>query len=329
MDEIRRKMLNGEYVSDCESCYAKERAGIFSDRQKYTKNFRAPSQPDERYMNLKITLWGNFCNLQCAMCHPVHSSARTTELKTIQKDTPELDVSDFQFKNEKSKITSVRYHDLVKNILEHIHIVKALEISSDGEPLLNSRMYDFLLSIPDEHAKEISLSITTNLSERSFRHYHLDQIIEKFPSTHLRVSSEHIEEKYEWIRYPASFDKLVDNLKHYKDHVFKVAPAVSVLNIGDLYEIKLFYNTLGVGCLEPGTYSVVRGPILLRTKLHSQSKRLLELYRSAGWADDIVYEMERDDSEWFTYDKERSRMELYLDRLSKERGNWREILGDL
>jgi organic radical activating enzyme len=329
MERIRQMMLDGEFVPDCEPCYLKERKGIFSDRQKHTNTFRNRDDLSPRSVEIKMTLWGNYCNLQCAMCHPVHSSARTTEMKKFIPYLSDEVLENFNWKKKTSKITSKRYKELIANIVENIDLIEKITISSDGEPLLNSKMYEFLLSIPKDHAKKIDLAITTNFSETKFGKYTIDEILERFPLTTFRVSSEHIEEKYEWIRYPGNFDRLVNNIETYKEYVSMVAPTINVLNISDIEEIKLFYTCMGLRCMESGSYSVaVNRP--LSCAGHSRREEFKKRYEQFDFAGPICFELNKKKyKSKIDFEKNRKDLETYLDLLSKERGDWRKVFGNL
>lgn len=335
MEKIRTQMIKGEPVKDCNVCYEKEKKGSFSDRMKHTRVFRPEDLMfTKRFMELKLTLWGNFCNLSCAMCHPVHSSKRTTELNQMipimSEDLGNIIGKMFEWKGSKTKLTSERRKEIIKDISDKSDIIKAISISSDGEPLQNKNMYDFLAAIPDKDAEHIDVTITTNLSEVEFNEYHLDQIIERYPSTTLRVSSDHIEEKYEWIRWPGDFDKLCRNLEMYKDYVFMVSPAVQILNIEDVVEIKLFYESMGMTCFEAGSYSVVSGPRIMSCGLHSRNAEIAEELKLFDWASPIVFELERmSNHSPDMQTRDRRNMEEYLTLLSKERGDWKILFGNL
>lgn len=323
MEEVRRKMLNGERVSDCDICYQKDKMGIISDRYKHTENSVTSNPPNnymfERCMELKLTLWGNYCNLSCAMCHPVHSSERAKEIKGL---VDIIDVSQFEWKTSKTKLSSKRYQEVLDDINCHADLIDQITISSDGEPLLNRKMYEFLASIPEEEAKEITVAITTNLSNTDFLSYSLDDIIDKFKHTSLRISCDHIGDKYNWIRYPGNFNRLIKNIEKYSKYIIGVAPAVSILNVDDLIEIKTFFNNMGLDCLNAGSYSVVRSPISMSCRLHKNKEELIKKYEKYKWAGPVLFELYKDDKNIYT---QQTKTIKYLNALSKKRGDWRTL----
>ena len=135
MDEVRRKMLEGEFVSDCQSCYKKDRAGATSDRIKHIQSFN-DKLLNWRNMEIKLSLFGNYCNLSCAMCHPVHSSERVKELKKINETD-----NNWQWPTKLFTLNKQRYLELKKNVLEHMSRISEICFSSDGELLQNARAY--------------------------------------------------------------------------------------------------------------------------------------------------------------------------------------------
>jgi wyosine [tRNA(Phe)-imidazoG37] synthetase (radical SAM superfamily) len=319
MEKIRNKMLNGEFIKDCSVCYKKDAAGHYSDRKKHNDKWKKTENVLQRSMVIKLTLWGNYCNLSCAMCHPVHSSTRTTELKKMNERKDE-----WSWKTKKSKISNKRFLEIRDDIITNIDIVESITISTDGEPLLNPKMYEFLSKVPDLDAKEIYLTITTNLSEVKLNQYSLQEIASKFPLLKLRVSADHIYEKYNWIRYPGNFNNLCSNLERFSDLVTVVAPAVSILNIDELLEIKNFYNSMGFTCLRPGSYSVVSSPKKMSANGHSNIQGLIKKYSEYEWASPIVYELKKQ-----PIDEDKKRLIKYLDTLSLKRGDWRKLWNDI
>ena len=69
---VRSKMLKGEYVKECTSCYQSEEQGQISLRNHYNNRYKDFSEN-----NLPTALdldFSNLCNLKCIMCGPDRSS---------------------------------------------------------------------------------------------------------------------------------------------------------------------------------------------------------------------------------------------------------------
>ena len=72
MKEIRRKMIAGEKIRDCERCYRQEEQGAESLRtqlgiKEYTKATLSDGTFHRSATTMQIQM-GNICNLKCKMC---------------------------------------------------------------------------------------------------------------------------------------------------------------------------------------------------------------------------------------------------------------------
>lgn len=89
MKDIRKKMVNGEAVFGCETCYEQEKVGKKSYRQSHNEEWSKKLGKDHMealvdrsiandfgvdqppaYLDLRL---GNLCNLKCRMCNPYNS----------------------------------------------------------------------------------------------------------------------------------------------------------------------------------------------------------------------------------------------------------------
>ena len=70
-----------------------------------------------------------------------------------------------------------------------------------GEPLQLPAHWKLLDRIPDDHAKHITLSYDTNLTELRYKDKSIFDYVDKFQDIKLGVSADHIKEKEAWIRY--------------------------------------------------------------------------------------------------------------------------------
>lgn len=301
MKEIRTKMLNGEVIPECHSCdRIDNKTPLSSPRY---KNYQSLTKhyTEVRDVQLKLRIFGSACNLGCYMCFPSNSSTRRKELKDAEIDwggmtlTSDLrspialkqvgKVYSPQGAAKKTRINKERFGDnalnwqesdgqftikpdqwenIKKHFLEYIHLVDNIKITG-GEPFQLPRHFEFLKEIPDEHAKEITLSYDTNLSTTQFKNYYsLDEdVIPRFKNVHLAPSADHFGKKLSWIRYPIDVKEFENNLRKYKDRITGIHCTVSVLNIYDLKEIEDYYKeNFGL----PTTYNIVTHPKFLNIK---------------------------------------------------------------
>ena len=135
---LEDKMLNGERVSECETCYKNESTHGSSTRTwrnaKYFEQHNDLQEQSIKKVDLKL---GNKCNLKCKMCFPYASSELWKEWKQLGWNTkdkdPNSDTSwkyyDGYFKEDYSwpKVTS--NIDKIKKASEG---TKVLHVTSDG-----------------------------------------------------------------------------------------------------------------------------------------------------------------------------------------------------
>jgi hypothetical protein len=233
MENIREQMLSGDRVSGCEICYNMEDRGFQSWRQwKYNSIY--PLSANVEKVALKLRIMGSYCNLGCYMCYPYNSSTRRQELK-------EKSISWKDYDGETVNISTKKYDEIIKDVLAHIHLVDYINITG-GEPLQLPRMWQFLEQIPDEYAKQMTISFDTNLSELEFKQWSIWQLVSRFKHIKLGVSCDHYGDKLSWIRYPLDVRKFEANLQTAKELISNLNVTVSILNIDDLHSIKSYYD---------------------------------------------------------------------------------------
>ena len=92
MREIRRKMIAGEKVRDCERCYEQEAQGVSSLRDTVGKDDFISNTQSNGFFNKKATTmqlqFGNICNLKCKMCSQMYSHMNGLELKEMGEKNP-------------------------------------------------------------------------------------------------------------------------------------------------------------------------------------------------------------------------------------------------
>lgn len=329
MNDIRDKMLKGIRVPECRVCYDKEDKGVISDRQRYEKVEHIKRRTDKRNVELKISIHGNWCNLSCIMCAPAHSTERTREIK----HNPDLmSLTDWSFVGKQYKINSGRFNDMVDNILDNIDRVVNLQFSTDGEPLQNPRFYHLLQKIPDDQAKHIDVSVTTNLSKDGLdEERNIGFVQRKFKSLGLRVSCDHYGTKYDWIRYKGDHHALEENLLNNRSCIYRISPAVSVLNVADMLEAEEYYEGVLNKNIFGSSYSYVKSPAFLNPCLHPRASELAdEFVKINKWkslGQQIHYWLDKTDAKQMK--DLRLKMIKYFDTVSEYRGDWKELWNDL
>ncbi len=323
MDNLRKKMLNGEKITACKNCYASENLGGWSKRTEYIKKEGYVTELNK--VIIKLRIFGNYCNLSCYMCHPFNSSTRTNELIELNEDGPntseKLSNSNGWRFEDNMKFTKVSYEQVENNILKNIHRIKAIQITG-GEPLQSLRMYKFLEKIPNEY-NHIPIGFTSNLTKVQWKNKSLDDILEKFTNVGIKVSCDHYLDKLKWIRYPIDVDEFEDNVFQYRKYC-KISPTISVLNVNELDDINKYYQENFKIRVFYDTASIVNSPFSLTPVNHYNYLNLQKKYKTSE-AFSHLYTFLTGDKWLKNRDENRKNMFIYLDKLSKKRGDYKKL----
>lgn len=226
--QIRLSLLDGIQHEDCSTCWIKEKAGASSKRLvsnklysgKFDETMARKVTDENGYSSWEPGYWdlrfGNLCNLKCVMCHPASSSqwyedyvllnnttkfrdgGRKIELKTINgkyKDNGEYTWWDNNEFWEKLK-TKIPY-------LDQVYLV-------GGEPMLIEPHYDFLEKIVEAgRASQVVLEYDTNLTNV---HKRAIELWKHFKKVWLRISLDDYGDQFNYVRFPARWNKVSENL---------------------------------------------------------------------------------------------------------------------
>lgn len=185
--EVKKKMLQGEKVADCEGCYKKEAEGKISLRNHYNsfyKNLTIESQPTA--MDLDFS---NLCNLQCIMCGPDRSSQWTKELgeKTM---TP---IS----KEQIDELCQISDH------VEHLTI-------QGGEPSIMPEFEYYFQYLKEKNLTgKIKIDCISNLTNINNKFY---ELLENFKAVSINASVDAYHHANDYIRFPSKFTNIEKNL---------------------------------------------------------------------------------------------------------------------
>ena len=335
MQAIRDKMNNNEYIDACDRCYEMDKLGAPSPRKMHLLTQGRLNNIGK--VEIKLRMFGSYCNLSCYMCHPNHSSGRRNDIKNLG-----YDLKDFGYRIIPERHNKISYEKMENHILNNLeHIDKIIVLG--GEPLQIKKFYEFLDKFPDKYARTIEIVVGTNLSKIEFKGHNLEDYIKRFHRLTITVSADHYMEKEEWIRWPIDFNEFEDNLDYITQVInnhspnysylhrrrsrnpMLVTPTVSVLNVDDLEDIFAYYRTFK---LVVGQYSAqyVEYPRHVQPHLHSEAPRIIEKYMGTEF-EPIALRMKNqlEKSSKAEIKRQRVRLIEYLDRLSTLRGDWRKL----
>ena len=248
LESVRKDMLEGKQVPQCQACYKSERLHGSSPRTVINEKYFSVNTDRHEHSIKKIDLkLGNKCNLKCKMCFPYASSELWKEWKDLGWNTTEKDPN-----NE----TTWKYYDgyfeedyswpknnsNMQKIKEAAGRSKILHITG-GEPTINPEFFNLLNYLIDQgKAKNIILDVTTNATKIHPRFF---ETVSKFKELWLTISMDGVGKTYEYVRYPANYDRVYENITRYS-HFVKSLGRGSRLKFNFVLQIWNLHNAVEV-----------------------------------------------------------------------------------
>ena len=232
---LRKKMLAGEYPTNCKGCYLQEKNlkqnfDSISSRIYYAKQLTNKITPkllekDDNFELKHVDLrWSNTCNQACVYCGSEYSSKWAQELgEKIPKSKTSLE-----------KVKKYVYDRI--DGLENIYL-------AGGEPLLMKENKKFLDLLYDKNPGA-SIRINTNLSKTETGVF---EKVCKFKDVHWTVSVETMEEQYEYVRHHGNWKDFLKNLEIIKNlgHKISFNMLYFVLNYKSIFSTVEYFQQSG------------------------------------------------------------------------------------
>ena len=240
-EEIIEQHSKGIWPTGCVACKHNEESGIKSRRTQMNESAH-DNNIDHKAGVQNISLrYGTLCNLRCPICDPERSSAWANEL--VKHD---IEVEE-RFLYDKSKMPSV------EEVLKDINPAKIRKWHfHGGEPLLSDYPWE-VLKISDPTAQ-----FTFNTNGTVF-----PEKLKLFAGKRVEMlfSVDDIDERFEYLRYPAKFNVVEKNIAKAKDMGFSVSvtPTVSSINVWYMPEfipwaVKTFGSRIFIEFVEMPTH---------------------------------------------------------------------------
>ncbi len=221
MQEMRRKMLNGERVEGCQ-CYAEEEIGISSMRQSGLNKYEFTTDTTIKKLELVMD---NICNIKCRSCGSPNSH-------TWHEDEIKIYGESF---SKKKYIKNTLYKDLELDSLVEIEVL-------GGEPMYSPGTKDFFKLLKNKGILEnLSIQLSTNGTVEP-----TDAVLDSLLSCKelsLNISIDGFGHYNNYIRSGSNWDTIEQNLKFYDNLIdlrkdkktsMNVHTAVSIYNVNQL-----------------------------------------------------------------------------------------------
>ena len=266
MRDIRKKLLNGEQIKECNVCWNAENVnksyggtdvdtstrldsiksymqddGIYSHMKEVIEN-NIKMMDDDGYIentlnSLELRL-GNHCNLKCTMCWGYSSSRINSErLDIIKKYGSSMPtwLYDMWYPSEYdiSKVNMMWHENpkFLENFKKVAPTLKRLYVTG-GEPSIikaNTDMINHLIEIGN---KECHVSFTTNLTTWNMDLY---EKLSFFDNSEVQVSIDGYKASQEYIRYGSVWEDIERNFKKLIELPDKVR--IQIYNVFQAYNI--------------------------------------------------------------------------------------------
>jgi organic radical activating enzyme len=196
------------------------------------------SDIDDRFLSLKLRIFGNLCNLSCYMCWPHNSSTRINDVKKLPNEYKDMwfksNVTDDGIPKSISKVNKDQFQSSLEQIKDIAHLISSIKITG-GEPMMMDNHYRLLdLLIDSGDAKHIQLRYQTNFTKFSRGEEAFFKYMKEFESVAVHISIDSVGEYDEYIRKNGSTDvvnKNIDKLRNLPNVSFGIANTVSMLSI--------------------------------------------------------------------------------------------------
>lgn len=216
----------------CESCWDSERSGVESIRQTMNNAIPDTLQPLPEQPRIVILKPGNQCNLACSYCNP-ETTWKLYKSDYILSDPPSKLPNSYEWYKEKFKYktpeTKPSYREYINQFKSQRESFKrSNQLWNDlndwspgivhyalfgGEPFVMKPLFDLLNNTAEKgDAEHISLYISTNGTVWSQKH--IDTIM-KYESVELGISIDALEKQFEYMRYPAKWEKVLANFEKF------------------------------------------------------------------------------------------------------------------
>ena len=356
MKEIRRKMIAGEKIRDCERCYLQEEQGAESLRSTRGMNkYIMDTLPDGTYQKSANTMQiqlGNICNLKCKMCSQMYSHMHGMETRDIGEQDPEwLHWVKEQGANVNNWTNGLgikqewyRSKEIKLKMFEHIsrNITQLCVIG--GEPTLIPEFYE-LFEYCDKQGTLAGKDVTivTNLTNTNSK---LTEWLPKLKMWRIWASGDGVGERTEYIRYPSRWDKILESLEFYRSIMgdngnITLSPAIQLLNIDQLDDIIKWWldwcggelnDRYGFTWLATVWYPLICNPNMAPREWRLKVADKLSKYKFDQNYQNIINELRRDQHTPEKYRELQTAFIKYNDKQDQFRNvkkTWRMLLPDL
>ena len=262
-EAIQQDFLNNKKSPYCHICWRDEANGHTSRRQadnKWLSTFTGKDletlyknthNPELLFLQYKVS---NLCNLACKTC----GSFDSTRWYAEDSHYGRYNYSDVSTNNH-MKISDSQLKTLVK-----------LDLLG-GEPFIDKSHIDILKRLIDCKNTDLHLNYTTN--GQQMPNPELAEVLNKFKNIQVNLSIDAQNKMFEYVRYPGSWDKLLNVLDKLKSTDWQITSYTTLSNINVYYYDELFEFLMKNFRLTDCLYQFVTDPVEFAVNVMPQNMK--------------------------------------------------------
>lgn len=205
--------INSREHPGCQKCIYEEGLNWTSLRQNYDSWYGNQSNDsvsaDNPILHLEVRL-GNFCNLNCFMCHPGNSSSIAQERQKHRKEFENINVYVGNGALEHYWETN-EFNEFSADILKNVQRVSI----TGGEPFIIPEVLKLLDHLMDRK-DTVHILFNTNLTKLPVK---LLDRLEKFLNLNIAISLEGVGAHNDYIRWPSQWEIIDQNIQTLKSRI--------------------------------------------------------------------------------------------------------------
>jgi len=311
MRDIRKRMINGDVVEDCEFCFSQESKGLWSFRQHYNDGWlKGWQNPDgETLHNLHLySIENNFhiepktieitagstCNLKCRSCYSDSSSA--IESDKIHSQWAPSQSSPFAasiIRLEQKESKKLEKLTVLKEILNNPEDFDSILLTGGETLALKETKAIMSHLVKTGSAENTPLFLVTNATLIS---QEWCDLAANFTKLVIMISIDGVGDLNEYIRYPALWSDIeagLEKLKGLSSARLILNPTIQAYNMLNVSEISRYCEKVGIELNsafpleEPKYLSSYSMPLAVR---HEAARRLIKYASSSNvfWKDHLL-----------------------------------------
>ena len=206
-------MRLGQQHENCQKCWQKENIGIRSKREIANQEWQHhidDTSNSPLFIDLK---WGNVCNLRCRHCNPWTSSRWVNEWFDISGTHTDKKIYLEQFASTNKSYHPDNKEKFQNTFREWFSQCRHLMLYG-GEGMYVNDVLDMFQSVVDT-GKSQDIDIYINTNGTIYDHQWAD-LLSKFHRVRIAFSIDGVGESFDYIRYGAQWDNVIDNFFKYQ-----------------------------------------------------------------------------------------------------------------